>query len=128
MDATFQNKECDIAGEKYYINMWDTAGQEKYHALNQMYYRGAAGALLVYDVTDRDSFTKIQTWHLELRKYLGAEVPIMIAGNKSDMPNFAVSKDLGENFAREVGSEHVFTSAKTGKGVEEVFRSLVTSK
>jgi GTPase SAR1 family protein len=93
-----------------------------------MYYRGAAGALLVYDVTDRDSFTKIQTWHLELRKYLGAEVPIMIAGNKSDMPNFAVSKDLGENFAREVGSEHVFTSAKTGKGVEEVFRSLVTSK
>ncbi len=128
MDATFQNKECDIAGEKYYINLWDTAGQEKYHALNQMYYRGAAGALLVYDVTDRDSFTKIQTWHLELRKYLGAEVPIMIAGNKSDMPNFAVSKDLGENFAREVGSEHVFTSAKTGKGVEEVFRSLVTSK
>jgi small GTP-binding protein len=93
-----------------------------------MYYRGAAGALLVYDVTDRDSFTKIQTWHLELRKYLGAEVPIMIAGNKSDMPNFAVSKDLGENFAQEVGSEHVFTSAKTGKGVEEVFRSLVTSK
>ena len=93
-----------------------------------MYYRGAAGALLVYDVTDRDSFTKIQTWHLELRKYLGAEVPIMIAGNKSDMPNFAVSKDLGENFAREVGSEQVFTSAKTGKGVEEVFRSLVTSK
>lgn len=71
VDATFQNKECDIAGEKYYINLWDTAGQEKYHALNQMYYRGAAGALLVYDVTDRDSFTKIQTWHLELRKYLG---------------------------------------------------------
>lgn len=93
-----------------------------------MYYRGAAGALLVYDVTDRDSFTKIQTWHLELRKYLGQEVPIMIAGNKCDMPNFAVSKELGENFAREVGSEHVFTSAKNGKGVEEVFRTLVTSK
>ena len=82
-----------------------------------MYYRGAAGALLVYDVTDADSFTKIKTWHLELRKYLGEVVPIMIAGNKSDMPN-AVSKDLGENFAQEVGSEHVFTSAKTGKGVE----------
>ena len=52
----------------------------------------------------------------------------MIAGNKCDMPNFAVSRELGENFAREVGSEHVFTSAKTGKGVEEVFRTLVTSK
>ena len=52
----------------------------------------------------------------------------MIAGNKCDMTNFAVSKELCENFARDVGSEHVFTSAKTGKGVEEVFRTLVTSK
>ena len=118
----------DIGGEKYSINLWDTAGQEKYHALNQMYYRGASGALLVYDITDKDSFTKIQTWHLELRKYLGDSVPIMIAGNKCDMANFAVSKEQGENFAHEVGSEHVFTSAKTGKGVDQVFRSLVQSK
>ena len=59
VDATFQNKEVDIAGEKYFINLWDTAGQEKYHALNQMYYRQASGALLVYDITDKDSFTKI---------------------------------------------------------------------
>jgi len=59
VDATFQNKEVDISGERYFINLWDTAGQEKYHALNQMYYRGAHGAVLVYDVTDKDSFTKI---------------------------------------------------------------------
>lgn len=63
-----------------------------------------------------------------MRKYLGPDVPIMIAGNKCDMANFAVSKEAGENYAREVGSEHVFTSAKTGKGVEEVFRALVASK
>ena len=93
-----------------------------------MYYRGASGALLVYDITDKDSFTKIQTWHLELRKYLGDQVPIMIAGNKCDIGNFAVSKEVGEQFAHQVGSEHVFTSAKTGKGVEEVFRKLVNCK
>lgn len=59
VDATFQNKEIDITGEKYFINLWDTAGQEKYHSLNQIYYRGAHGALLVYDVTDKDSFAKV---------------------------------------------------------------------
>lgn len=118
----------DISGESYFLNIWDTAGQEKYHALNQMYYRGASGALLVYDITDKDSFAKIQTWHIELRKYLGDQVPIMIAGNKCDIGNFAVSKETGEQFAHQVGSEHVFTSAKTGKGVEEVFRKLVTCK
>lgn len=93
-----------------------------------MYYRGASGALLVYDITDKDSFAKIQTWHLELRKYLGDNVPIMIAGNKCDIGNFAVSKETGENFAHEVGSELVWTSAKTGKGVDEVFRKLTTRK
>ncbi len=65
---------------------------------------------------------------MELRKYLGSDVPIMIAGNKCDMPVFAVSKEMGEQFAREVGSEMIWTSAKTGKGVEEVFRNLVASK
>ena len=84
--------------------------------------------MLVYDITDKDSFTKIQTWHLELRKYLGDSVPIMIVGNKVDIGNFAVSKETGENFAHEVGSELVFTSAKTGKGVDEIFRKLVTCK
>lgn len=66
------------------LNIWDTAGQEKYHALAKNYYQGASGAILVYDVTDLDSFEKAKTWYLELSKYIGKEAPIIIAGNKSD--------------------------------------------
>ena len=75
--------------------IWDTAGQERYHALNQVYYRGAegnlkrviglSGAVVVYDCTDPDTFKKMNQWVTELRQYLPSQVPIMIAGNKSDM-------------------------------------------
>lgn len=79
------------------LTIWDTAGQERYHALNPVYYRGAEGiqshshivigALIVYDITDQDSFTKVNAWVKELRKYLPGETPIVIAGNKCDMSN-----------------------------------------
>ena len=59
VDASFLPKDCELAGEKYTLNLWDTAGQEKYHALNQLFYRGSNGALLVYDVTDKESFAKV---------------------------------------------------------------------
>ena len=74
--------------------IWDTAGQERYHALNQVYYRGAEGnyqrvipigAVVVYDCTDPDTFKKMNQWVSELRQYLPSQIPIMIAGNKSDM-------------------------------------------
>ena len=64
--------------------IWDTAGQEEYHALNSVYYRDAVGAILVYDITDRDSFDKVRTWVEELRLYLSKDTPIAIAGNKCD--------------------------------------------
>ena len=53
------------------LNIWDTAGQEKFHALNTLYYREAQGALVVYDITDMDSFDKVKSWANELKKYLG---------------------------------------------------------
>lgn len=106
------------------MRLWDTAGQEKYHALNAVYYRGAAGALIVYSVEDLDSFEKLKLWYVELRKYLGDDVPIIIAGNKCDLPTYTVPRDAGEAYAAEVGVEHKFTSAKTGKAVDELFRTL----
>jgi len=69
------------------LTIWDTAGQEKYHALNAAYYRGAEGALVVYDITDNDSFVRAGMWVKELRKYISMDVPIAIAGNKCDIDN-----------------------------------------
>jgi Ras-related protein Rab-21 len=63
----------------------DTAGQERFHALGPIYYRDADGALLVYDITDVDSFNRVKNWVKELRKMLGSEIPIIIAGNKADL-------------------------------------------
>lgn len=67
VDATYQEQTVNL-GQKGNIKLriWDTAGQEKYHALNNLYYRGAKGAVIVYDVTDKDSFEKMQKWLLEL--------------------------------------------------------------
>ena len=82
------------------MNIWDTAGQERYHALNAVYYREAAGALIVYDQTDVDSFAKLKTWAIELRKYLDADTPIVIAGNKCDLPTRAVDLADAQSYAR----------------------------
>ena len=69
----------------YNLSIWDTAGQETYHALNKIYYRGAQGALLVYDITDIDSFNKMQLWVKELRAQANPNLPIVIVGNKMDL-------------------------------------------
>lgn len=124
MDATFLTKKINVDGASTNLNIWDTAGQERYHALNAVYYREASGALIVYDVTDEDSFDKVKTWSLELRKYLEEDTPIIIAGNKSDVPQRTVSLQKAEQYAEENGFTHSSTSAKTGNNVEETFMQL----
>ena len=96
MDATYLEKAINVNNKAVKLNIWDTAGQERYHALNAIYYREAKGALIVYDVTDLDSFTKVKTWALELRKYLEEETPIVIAGNKCDIPKRTVPLEQAE--------------------------------
>ena len=108
--------------------IWDTAGQEKYHALARNYYQGASGALLVYDVTDEDSFQRAKKWYTELRREIGAEAPIILAGNKCDILNHTVQKEDADQFARSKGFEHVQTSAQNGNNVEYIFSTLAESK
>jgi len=86
VDASFLQKKVQIGEKQVKMNIWDTAGQEKYHALAKNYYQGASGALLVYDVTDQDSFAKVKSWFVELRRYIGPDAPIVLAGNKADKP------------------------------------------
>jgi len=115
---TLPNARCELA-------VWDTAGQERFHALGPIYYRDADGALLVYDVTDPDSFAKVKQWVKELRKILGQDVSIVIAGNKADLEkNRQVTTEQGEEYAKTVGATHFVTSAKNNKNVEETFLEL----
>ena len=85
LQASFLNKKLNIRGKRVNLSIWDTAGQERFHALGPIYYRDANGAILVYDITDQDSFQKVKNWVKELRKMLGAEINLAIAGNKVDL-------------------------------------------
>ena len=108
--------------------IWDTAGQEKYHALAKNYYQGASGALLVYDVTDADSFKRATKWYRELCEEIGADAPMIIAGNKCDIINQTVQKEEADAFARSKGITHLHTSAANGTNVEYIFTQLAESK
>lgn len=121
VDATFNQKDVQIDPKtSVQLTIWDTAGQERYHALNRNYYKNSQGALIVYDVTDKDSFTKVKKWRDELRKYL-EDAPVVIAGNKCDMPGRAIDEAEAQAYAKSEGAEHIMTSAKSGQNVQQVF-------
>jgi len=123
--ASFKTKRLNIDGQRVTLAIWDTAGQERFHALGPIYYRDSNGALLVYDITDMDSFVRVQNWVKELRKMLGTSVALAIAGNKCDLErNRVVAQDKAESYAESVGATHFHTSAKLNKNVNELFLDL----
>lgn len=125
VQASFLNKKLNIDGIRINLAIWDTAGQEKFHALGPIYYRSSNGAVLVYDITDEDSFQKVKSWVKELRKMLGKEICLVIVGNKTDLENERhVSIEDAESYAVKVGAIHVETSAKQNEGIEELFLTL----
>jgi len=104
------------------LQIWDTAGQESFRSITRSYYRGACGALLVYDVTRRDTFTNVKRWLDEARINSNPEMCITLVANKCDLDSKRViSTAEGEAFAQLHGLNFVETSAKTAEGVEEVF-------
>lgn len=87
LQASYLDKRITVAGVTAQLSIWDTAGQERFHALGPIYYRDADGALLVYDITDEESFRKVTQWVRELRAAVGEDITISIAGNKIDLEN-----------------------------------------
>uniref|UniRef100_A0A3B3QPU6 Ras-related protein Rab-21 n=2 Tax=Paramormyrops kingsleyae TaxID=1676925 RepID=A0A3B3QPU6_9TELE len=125
LQASFLTKKLNIGGKRVNLAIWDTAGQERFHALGPIYYRDSNGAILVYDITDEDSFQKVKNWVKELRKMLGNEISLCIVGNKIDLEKERnVSIQEAEGYAESVGAKHYHTSAKLNKGIEELFLDL----
>ena len=97
----FRIKTIDIRGERIKLQIWDTAGQERFHSITRSYYRGAAGIMLVYDITDAKSFDQVDKWLSRIQEHAKEGVEKMILGNKCDLEkNRAISKDRGEALAR----------------------------
>jgi Ras-related protein Rab-21 len=126
-NAAYLQKVVWVKGVKVELALWDTAGQEKFHSLAPMYYRDAHGALLVYDTTDMDSFKRVSRWVEELRVQ-GRDIPIHVVGNKIDLKaQQKVKPDDAKTYSRDIGATSTVASAKTDKGVEETFVTLVES-
>lgn len=125
LQASYLDKKIVVDNKAVQLSLWDTAGQERFHALGPIYYRDADGALLVYDITDEQSFVKVKTWVRELRKIVGNDIAITIAGNKIDLEKnrHVVEKDALE-YAESVGAAHYHTSAKLNKGLDDAFVDL----
>lgn len=108
--------------------IWDTAGQERYRAITAAYYRGAVGALVVYDITNKQSFLDCERWLQELREHADNRIVIMLVGNKSDMgADFRkVSQDEAMAFAEKYDLAFIETSALASTGVEIAFHRILT--
>ncbi|KAL3508934.1 hypothetical protein ACH5RR_028335 [Cinchona calisaya] len=110
------------------LQIWDTAGQESFRSITRSYYRGAAGALLVYDITRRETFNHLASWLEDARQHANANMTIMMIGNKCDLSHRrAVSTEEGEQFAKEHGLIFMECSAKTAQNVEEAFISTAAT-
>ncbi|CAH8666976.1 unnamed protein product [Schistosoma rodhaini] len=109
-----------LGGSTY--EMLDDAGQESFRSITRSYYRGAAGALLVYDVTRRDTFNHLASWLQDARQHASPNMVITLVGNKCDLDaRREVKQEEAEAFARENNLLFVETSAKTGVNVEQAF-------
>ncbi|KAM6177815.1 ras-related protein Rab-2A-like [Rhynchocyon petersi] len=118
----FGARTITIDGKQIKLQIWDTAGQESFRSITRSYYRGAAGALLVYDITRRDTFNHLTTWLEDALQQSNSNMVIMLIGNKSDLEcRREVKKEEGEAFARAHGLIFMETSAKTASNVEEAF-------
>mmetsp|Transcript_388 Transcript_388/g.442 ORF Transcript_388/g.442 Transcript_388/m.442 type:complete len:216 (+) Transcript_388:95-742(+) len=119
----FGARMINIDNKQIKLQIWDTAGQESFRSITRSYYRGAAGALLTYDITRRETFIHLSTWLEDARQHANENMTIMLVGNKSDLEHKrAVSTDEGEQFAKENGLLFLETSAKTAANVEEAFK------
>ncbi|KAL1741413.1 ras-domain-containing protein [Schizophyllum fasciatum] len=122
----FRVHKMDIDGRKVKLSIWDTAGQERFRTITASYYRGAQGVILVYDVTNRESFEALPRWLAELDTYVPAGAAKVLVGNKVDK---AAAREIppaeGAALAARAGALFVEASAKTAEGVREVFTGLV---
>ena len=110
------------------IKIWDTAGQERYKSLTKGFFRNAEGVMLVYDVTNSETYENLKYWMQSIKNNLGenmGEIPIIIIGNKIDCQEREVSFEEAENFWKEQGFPYFETSAKTGENIDKTIKFLV---
>ena len=121
--ASYASKIVEIANKSVSLDIWDTAGQEKYKSLTKFFYKDAKVAILVYDITQKESFTNMkQYWYEQLKEFGSKDIIIGVAGNKCDMyEKEEVTENEGKEFAEQIGAFFEMTSAKNNTGINDLF-------
>eukprot|EP01083_Nonionella_stella_P189826 702838_1 len=124
----FKIRTIELEGKTIKLQIWDTAGQERFRTITSSYYRGAHGIIVVYDITDKDSFTNVEQWLKEIERYASENVNILLVGNKSDLETKrAVETETGKEFAEQNNKiTFIEASAKNASNVERAFLTMAT--
>ncbi|CAI2380012.1 unnamed protein product [Moneuplotes crassus] len=124
----FKIRTLEVDGKTIKLQIWDTAGQERFKTITSSYYKGAHGIIVVYDVTDKESFKNIDTWMNEIEKHASDNVSRILCGNKSDLEDSRqVSTDEGKELSDTYNIRFIESSAKENANVEEAF-TLMTKE
>ena len=121
----FKVKTLELQNKQIKMQIWDTAGQERFRNVISSYFRGAHGILLIYDVTNRDSFKNLESWLIEIEKNASENVLKILIGNKNDLvDDKEIKTEEGQAFANRNGMQFIETSAKENTNVTEAFECL----
>jgi small GTP-binding protein len=115
-----------LRSKKYRLQIWDTAGQERFRTMTSSFYRGAQGVLVVYDPTNKESFTCSRRWFDEVERNACEELVQMLVCNKIDLPNRLITPQDGSDSAAEMGVIYHECSAKTNTNIDAIFDELLT--
>ncbi|ORY57718.1 GTP-binding protein ypt1 [Leucosporidium creatinivorum] len=121
----FKIRTIELEGKTVKLQIWDTAGQERFRTITSSYYRGAHGIIVVYDVTDADTFSNVKQWLQEIDRYACEGVNKLLVGNKSDLTNKKVVEySVAKEFADTISVSMLETSAKNATNVEQAFLTM----
>ena len=124
LDYKLKNVKLD-SGKTIKVQLWDTAGQDKYRTIAKNYFKGSHGILLLYDITKQSSFNNIREWIQDIREEVSPKAIIFLIGNKIDLADQRkISKEKGIELAEEYKLPFFEASAKSGENVDEVFKAL----
>ena len=127
VNPTCFQKRLELKNKIFDLNIWDTAGEEKYHAMAPIFYRGAHGAIIIFDITNRETFNRAAEWFNELSQFTEGSPKIILVGNKIDLPNREITNNEAAKLAQEYNCQFFEVSALLGTNVDEIFEQLTLS-
>ncbi|ETN84184.1 Ras family protein, partial [Necator americanus] len=123
----FKIRTIELDGKTIKLQIWDTAGQERFRTITSSYYRGAHGIIVVYDITDQESFNNVKQWLQEIDRYACENVNKLLVGNKCDLTaKRAVETQAAKDYADQLGIPFLETSAKSSTNVEQAFLTMAS--